>query len=99
MFVDTTLSEFSSLVSNFRRPVVFFMFLMEDLLVLKFNLWMQKQKIMSLYDVEALKKCREENKGSYVKCQIQIEAFKSSSSLKKSNPSTLRDGAVSMKIL
>lgn len=34
-------------------------------------------------DVEALKKCLEENKGDYVKCQAQIEAFKSSCSLKK----------------
>lgn len=38
-------------------------------------------------DVEALKKCLEENKGDYVKCQSQIEAFKSSCSLKKPNPS------------
>lgn len=45
------------------------------------------KKIISACDVEALKKCLEENKGDYVKCQAQIEAFKSSCSLKKPNPS------------
>ncbi|XP_059434274.1 uncharacterized protein LOC132167346 isoform X1 [Corylus avellana] len=45
------------------------------------------KKIMSPCDVEALKKCLEENNGDYVKCQSQIEAFKSSCSLKKPNPS------------
>lgn len=40
-------------------------------------------KKLSPCDVEALKKCLEENKGDYVKCQAQIEAFKSSCSLKK----------------
>ena len=45
------------------------------------------KKIMSSCDVEALKKCLEENKGDYVKCQTQIEAFKSSCSLKKPSPS------------
>ncbi|KAK2653899.1 hypothetical protein Ddye_013755 [Dipteronia dyeriana] len=43
------------------------------------------KKITSACDVEALKKCLEENKGDYVKCQSQIEAFKSSCSLKKPN--------------
>ncbi|EOY23229.1 Ribosomal RNA small subunit methyltransferase E [Theobroma cacao] len=45
------------------------------------------KKIQSPCDVEALKKCLEENKGDYVKCQYQIEAFKSSCSLKKPDPS------------
>ena len=45
------------------------------------------KKIMSPCEVEALKKCLEENKGDNVKCQSQIEAFKSSCSLKKPNPS------------
>ncbi|OMO71846.1 hypothetical protein COLO4_03572 [Corchorus olitorius] len=45
------------------------------------------KKIQSPCDVEALKKCLEENKGDYVKCQAQIEAFKSSCSLKKPDPS------------
>lgn len=45
------------------------------------------KKINSACDVEALKKCLEENKGDYVKCQTQIEAFKLSCSLKKPNPS------------
>lgn len=45
------------------------------------------KKINSSCDVEALKKCLEENKGDYVKCQSQIEAFKSSCSVKKPNPS------------
>ncbi|KAK3220686.1 hypothetical protein Dsin_014656 [Dipteronia sinensis] len=43
------------------------------------------KKITSACDVEALKKCMEENKGDYVKCQSQIDAFKSSCSLKKPN--------------
>ncbi|KAK9178813.1 hypothetical protein WN943_028007 [Citrus x changshan-huyou] len=46
-----------------------------------------EKKIMSPCDVEALKKCLEENKGDYVKCQSQIEAFKSSCSLKKPSSS------------
>ncbi|PON44191.1 hypothetical protein TorRG33x02_331630 [Trema orientale] len=41
------------------------------------------KKKMSACDVEALKKCLEENKGDYVKCQTQIEAFKSSCALNK----------------
>jgi hypothetical protein len=45
------------------------------------------KKIMSPCDIEALKKCLEENNGDYVKCQSQIEAFKSSCSLKKPNSS------------
>ncbi|CAJ1934301.1 unnamed protein product [Sphenostylis stenocarpa] len=45
------------------------------------------KKINSACDVEALKKCLEESKGDYVKCQTQIEAFKSSCSIKKQNPS------------
>ncbi|XAR71709.1 hypothetical protein NMG60_11018102 [Bertholletia excelsa] len=45
------------------------------------------KKITSPCDVEALKKCLQETKGDYVKCQSHIEAFKSSCSLKKSpNP-------------
>ncbi|KAG2700530.1 hypothetical protein I3843_06G001700 [Carya illinoinensis] len=57
-------------------------------------------KIRSPCDVEALKKCLEENDGDYVKCQSQIEAFKSSCSLKKPNTSQesapqLRTGVVS----
>lgn len=47
----------------------------------------QTKNIMSACDVEALKKCLEENKGDYVKCQSQIEAFKSSCALKKPSPS------------
>ncbi|KAL5744634.1 hypothetical protein ACOSP7_027500 [Xanthoceras sorbifolium] len=43
------------------------------------------KKMTSACDVEALKKCLEENKGDYVKCQSHIEAFKSSCSLKKPN--------------
>jgi len=45
------------------------------------------KKINSACDVDALKKCLEENKGDYVKCQSQIEAFKSSCSVKKPTPS------------
>ncbi|KNA25361.1 hypothetical protein SOVF_007280 [Spinacia oleracea] len=46
------------------------------------------KKIMSPCDVEALKKCLQENKGDYVKCQAQIEAFKSSCSIKKQDSSS-----------
>ncbi|KAF9613952.1 hypothetical protein IFM89_013487 [Coptis chinensis] len=41
------------------------------------------KKVMSPCDVEALKKCLEENKGDRSKCQSQVEAFKDSCSLKK----------------
>ncbi|KAI3784007.1 hypothetical protein L1987_43098 [Smallanthus sonchifolius] len=44
-----------------------------------------KKKTASACDVEALKKCLEQHKSDYNKCQSQIEAFKSSCSLK--NPS------------
>lgn len=44
------------------------------------------KKITSACDVEALKKCLEEYKGDYVKCQSHIEAFKSSCSPK--NPAS-----------
>lgn len=47
----------------------------------------ETKKIVSACDVEALKKCLEENKGDYVKCQSQIVAFKSSCALKKPSPS------------
>ena len=49
------------------------------------------KKVMSACDVEALKKCLEENKGDYVKCQSQIEAFKSSCSLSKHSSTTSLD--------
>lgn len=45
-------------------------------------------KKLSPCDVEALRKCLEENEGDYVKCQAQIEAFRSSCSLKKSSSSS-----------
>lgn len=44
-------------------------------------------KKLSACDVEALKKCLEENKGDYVKCKAQVEAFKSSCASKKPNQS------------
>lgn len=40
-------------------------------------------KSLTACDVEALKKCLEDNNGDYVKCKTQIEAFKSSCALKK----------------
>lgn len=46
------------------------------------------RKILSPCDVEALKKCLEENKGDQRKCQSQIEAFKTSCSIKKPNSSS-----------
>lgn len=44
-------------------------------------------KIMSACDVEALKKCLEENNGDQTKCRSQIEAFKNACSIKKPSPS------------
>ncbi|KAK4796828.1 hypothetical protein SAY86_029154 [Trapa natans] len=41
------------------------------------------KKIVSPCDVDALKKCLKENNGDQVKCQSQIEAFRTSCSLKK----------------
>ncbi|CAM8910644.1 unnamed protein product [Rhodiola kirilowii] len=41
------------------------------------------KKVASACDVDALKKCLEENNGSYVKCQAHIEAFKSTCSIKR----------------
>ncbi|KMZ63267.1 hypothetical protein ZOSMA_41G01100 [Zostera marina] len=38
---------------------------------------------VSSCDVEALKRCLEENKGDQSKCQAHVEAFKSACSLKK----------------
>ncbi|KAJ6715245.1 hypothetical protein OIU85_026722 [Salix viminalis] len=49
------------------------------------------KKVVSACDVEALKKCLEENKGDYVKCQSQIDAFKSSCSLSKHSSTTSLD--------
>ncbi|PIN22262.1 hypothetical protein CDL12_05018 [Handroanthus impetiginosus] len=46
------------------------------------------RKIMSPCDVEALKKCLEENKGDQRKCQSQIEAFRNSCSIKRPNSSS-----------
>ncbi|KAL8252673.1 hypothetical protein R6Q59_036366 [Mikania micrantha] len=45
------------------------------------NSGLKKKKIASACDVEALKKCLQEHKGDYNKCQSQIEAFKSSCSI------------------
>ncbi|KAF8052829.1 hypothetical protein N665_1502s0008 [Sinapis alba] len=39
------------------------------------------KKIAASCDVEALKKCLEENKGDHSKCQSQVEAFRSSCAL------------------
>lgn len=47
------------------------------------------KKTTSVCDVEALKKCLEETKGDYFKCQSQIEAFKSSCSHKKPTQKSL----------
>lgn len=45
------------------------------------NVRVTTKKIASSCDVEALKKCLEENKGDHSKCQSQVEAFRSSCSL------------------
>ncbi|CAN1751741.1 hypothetical protein LINPERHAP1_LOCUS4430 [Linum perenne] len=47
-----------------------------------------KKKLAPACDVEELKKCLEENKGNYAKCQSHIDAFKSSCSIKKPSPSS-----------
>lgn len=57
------------------------------------------KKIASPCDVEALKKCLEENKGEYAKCQAQVEAFKSSCSLKNPNKSSLDSTTPSTKVI
>ncbi|CAN4087736.1 unnamed protein product [Withania somnifera] len=49
---------------------------------------MEKEKKKTGCDVEALKKCLEENKGNYLKCQSHIEAFRLSCSIKKPNSSS-----------
>ncbi|KAL4191565.1 hypothetical protein AMTRI_Chr07g81240 [Amborella trichopoda] len=49
---------------------------------------MNSLKKMSPCDVEALKKCLEENHGDRLKCQSQIEAFRSSCSLAKLSTQT-----------
>ncbi|KAF4351178.1 hypothetical protein CsatB_002850 [Cannabis sativa] len=41
------------------------------------------KKKISACDVEALKKCLQENNGDYFKCQPHVEAFKSSCTFKK----------------
>ncbi|KAK4734549.1 hypothetical protein R3W88_008810 [Solanum pinnatisectum] len=41
-------------------------------------------------DVEVLKKCLEENKGDYLKCQSLVEAFRSSCSINNSNSSSTK---------
>ncbi|KAI3705778.1 hypothetical protein L1987_76020 [Smallanthus sonchifolius] len=48
----------------------------------------KKKKTASACDVEALKKCLEQYKGDYNKCQSQIEAFKASCSLNKPSDSS-----------
>jgi hypothetical protein len=40
-----------------------------------------EKKIAAACDVEALRKCLEENKGDRVKCQAHIDAFRSSCSV------------------
>lgn len=47
----------------------------------------ETNKKLSACDVEALKKCLEENKGDYVKCQAQVEAFKTACAVKRPNQS------------
>ncbi|MQL78503.1 hypothetical protein Taro_010930 [Colocasia esculenta] len=44
-------------------------------------------KKISACDVEALKRCLDEHKGDYKKCQTEVEAFKLSCSFKKPSPS------------
>ncbi|KAL6556240.1 hypothetical protein OROGR_005528 [Orobanche gracilis] len=46
------------------------------------------RKIASACDVEALKKCLEDNKGDQTKCRSHIEAFKTSCSIKKPTASS-----------
>ncbi|CAA6662649.1 unnamed protein product [Spirodela intermedia] len=41
------------------------------------------ERKLSACDVEALKRCLQENKGDHRKCQTQVDAFKVSCSSKK----------------
>ncbi|KAF5193575.1 hypothetical protein FRX31_016840 [Thalictrum thalictroides] len=45
-----------------------------------------EKKIVSPCDVDALKKCLEENKGDRSKCQAEVEAFSKSCSLRTPKP-------------
>ncbi|KAI4324938.1 hypothetical protein MLD38_030379 [Melastoma candidum] len=54
------------------------------------------KKMRSPCDVEALKKCLEETKGDYLRCQSHIDAFKSSCSLKKQPSSSSSSAAASL---
>jgi len=49
------------------------------------NVTVTTKKIASSCDVEALKKCLEENKGDHSKCKSQVEAFRSSCALPQPN--------------
>lgn len=44
------------------------------------------QKTMSQEEVDALKKCLEENKGDHTKCKSKIDAFQSSSASSPRRP-------------
>lgn len=48
-----------------------------------------EKKAAAACDVEALRKCLQENKGDRVKCQAHIDAFRSSCSV---SPTTTSDG-------
>ncbi|OIT07322.1 hypothetical protein A4A49_00154, partial [Nicotiana attenuata] len=48
------------------------------------------EKKVDVADIEALKKCLEENKGDNTKCKSLVEAFKSSSRIR---PMRLRTGS------
>ncbi|PIA49391.1 hypothetical protein AQUCO_01300303v1 [Aquilegia coerulea] len=45
-----------------------------------------EKKIVSPCDVDALKRCLEENKGDRSKCQAEVEAFNKSCALKTPKP-------------
>ncbi|KQJ91618.1 hypothetical protein BRADI_4g38685v3 [Brachypodium distachyon] len=50
------------------------------------------EKKASACDVEALRKCLEENKGDRAKCKAQIDAFRSSCSINPSSASSPASG-------
>lgn len=51
------------------------------------------EKKVAVADIEALKKCLEENKGDNAKCKSLVEAFKSSSKIRPMRPMSLRTGS------
>ncbi|KAK1697992.1 hypothetical protein QYE76_014689 [Lolium multiflorum] len=50
-----------------------------------------EKKMAAACDVEALRKCLQENKGDRIKCQAHIDAFRSSCSISPTTTSSTSD--------